>query len=354
MQRNIPEIDGLRAMAVLAVLAIHVNSGRVPGGFLGVNLFFVLSGFLITRLLTEELKATGGIDFRAFYLKRALRILPPLCVAIALAWLLWPSGRPFAPVLAPVLLFYANLVDAGSLSVLTPTWSLAVEEQFYIAWPVIIAICASQRRGHLLWILAAIMLGSCLLRAILLSTGFQIETAYRLTPTRMDDLAAGCFAALWVSTRGVPKWVTPGVVSAVAVVLCAMFILVKRDPFLFMTAGFSATAILSAVLVVGTASGRLDPALRAVLASRAAVYLGRRSYGIYLYHFPIFVALEPLRAYSSPLNFVLVTCLRLLATVIVAEVSYWTIERWARSARALLSKRGQASGRVSEAPIAVG
>ncbi len=88
-----------------------------------------------------------------------------------------------------------------------------------------------------------------------------------------------------------------------------------------------------------------------MLASRAAVYLGRRSYGIYLYHFPIFVALEPLRAYSSPLNFVLVTCLRLLATVIVAEVSYWTIERWARSARTRVSKQEQVNRHASEASI---
>ncbi|WP_390623697.1 acyltransferase family protein [Telmatocola sphagniphila] len=143
---NIPALDGLRAVAACLVLIHHGSYGRLPGGWIGVDLFFALSGYLITGILAAELSRTGRIRFGRFYIRRVLRLLPALIATVLLAGLLWPitpfkSPTPSWLEAAAAALFYvANLVPAESLGSLSHCWSLAIEEHFYLLWPPILAV----------------------------------------------------------------------------------------------------------------------------------------------------------------------------------------------------------------------
>jgi peptidoglycan/LPS O-acetylase OafA/YrhL len=144
--RIIPQLDGIRCIAILAVMVFHASYGHFSGGFLGVDLFFVLSGYLITRLLWEEFQVTSTIHLKLFYAKRALRLLPALIVALALAGLLWPNNDLTAWGIASTasLFYFANLVRAD-MGCLAHTWSLSIEEHFYLLWPGIFGVVMVQR-----------------------------------------------------------------------------------------------------------------------------------------------------------------------------------------------------------------
>ena len=153
-----PALDGLRGIAILAVLAFHSRAFFLEGGFIGVDLFFVLSGFLITVLLVQEKAKHGRIDFKAFYIRRALRLLPAMLGLLTALWVATlVLGDRFATdaalmgkVMAVTLAYVPNWVLAFDLgawpSALTHVWSLAIEEQFYLLWPALLVACLSARR----------------------------------------------------------------------------------------------------------------------------------------------------------------------------------------------------------------
>ena len=310
---RIPELDGLRALAILPVLGFHSREGLVIGGYLGVDVFFVLSGFLITSLLMQEEEGTGTVSLHRFYARRALRILPPLFAAIALAAIL--SNTPASGMLAAAL-FYANLVDYRDLDSLSHTWSLAIEEHFYFAWPPLFLVLGRWRTGFLVGIAGFALF----LRLYLVQAGVDDETIYRITPTRMDSLAIGCIAALW--RPHVPLALGP---AGIALML-ACFVTVPKEAML--SPAPTVFALLCAVVVLA-AQGASD-----VLRWPALQYIGTRSYGLYLYHLPIFNALEPLRESGSLSSFMWVNLAKFAMTFAVAEISYRTIERYAATARA--------------------
>ena len=129
--KYLPELDGVRAFSVLTVLALHVSYGRFSGGFLGVDVFFVLSGFLITALLMGEIRRTKTVSLRSFYLRRAFRILPPIFGVLLVAAILWhvPKLQPdFAKAAAAVLFFGSNFVPPEEMGMLSHTWSLSIED----------------------------------------------------------------------------------------------------------------------------------------------------------------------------------------------------------------------------------
>jgi len=314
---KVPELDGLRAIAVLPVMALHFSYLHwVVGGYLGVDLFFVLSGFLITSLLLAEEARDASVSLRRFYARRALRILPPLVACALLALGLGLTGPAGA---AAATFFAANMVDSRTLGGLMHTWSLAVEEHFYLAWPLLFLLLGPRRMRFLGWTILAVL---CV-RVVLLSLRLEVYTP---TYTRADSLAVGCFAALALARGPVRlgRWVGPA--SLLAIVAC--FLLVPWMDFLMRSFGFTLFAIVCAAVIVA-AVGHEGPMNR-LLRLPVLQYVGTRSYGLYLYHMPVFLALERFRIEDDARSMALVTLARVAATFAVAELSYRTLERWAR------------------------
>ncbi|HZZ91851.1 MAG TPA: acyltransferase [Usitatibacter sp.] len=315
---RIPELDGLRAVAVSAVVAYHLAPAYIPGGFLGVDLFFVLSGFLITSLLLDEEARTGTISIRDFYLRRALRILPPLATAIVLSLALDVASVKAA---AAAFLFYANFVFRGSLAGLAHTWSLAVEEHFYLVWPLAFVVLRRRR----VKVLIAVMVAAIVMR--LLAPFWEISPgwSYQLTPMRADGLAIGCLAAMIpVEAPGLPA-------LAIAV---ACFFFVHLENYGMLLVGTTGFALISAAAIRGARS----PLLRL----RPMQYIGRRSYGLYLYHFPVSLWVDRLHLGAAAS-----ICAKVLLALALTEASYRTIERWA-----LMLKERLRSGRGSDIMLA--
>lgn len=331
--RKIPELDGVRALAILPVLAVHGGEGRLfNGGYLGVDLFFVLSGFLITSLLLEEHAASSRVDLAAFYRRRALRILPPLALAVPLALAIGNPPDPMAEV-AAVTLFYANLVDWRTLDLMSHAWSLAIEEHFYLVWPALFLVLARGGPHRIVHAAAWLMLVGLLMRIALVAAGADHETVYRFTLCRIDSLAAGCGAAAWMKTadpRPVPA-VLPALLLVGFVAMCAFGPGHAAAPRAMLLFGFTGFALaLAAFIVLVLRSDAVG--VRRLLATPVMRYVGLRSYGLYLYHLPLFALFDPLRVPGVG-NFLAVSALRLGATFLVAEISYRTLEAWARRRR---------------------
>jgi peptidoglycan/LPS O-acetylase OafA/YrhL len=316
-----PELDGIRAIAIGAVLAYHASNLFFPGGYLGVDLFFVLSGYLITSLLVRERDVTGRIDLGKFYMRRALRILPPLGLGLAFA-ALFPVNGTFAPwslgalaeVATPVLLFFANFVDPDQLDVMHHTWSLSVEEQFYLVWPVVFALLRFSPKP-LLIALAALVVAGPVLRIGLLEAGVELEWVYRAI--RPGGLALGCIAALIA-------WRPPGWLAAMSLgAICVALVLAPRDWMIGV--GLTLFSLLAAVTIKGVATAPRGFWLKRLLAHPVLVWAGRRSYGAYVYHFPIVAALL-LYKERQGLPLAALMAVLVLATFAVAELSYRFVE----------------------------
>ncbi len=206
-----PALDGMRGVAVLVVVGLHMYVPFLAGGYLGVDIFFVLSGFLITSLLLEEWRRSGRISFRDFYLRRALRLLPALFAFLLIlqAYILlrmrgdefWQMEKASLAVLA----YFGNWAKAYGvdLRALNHMWSLAVEEQFYFVWPVIFLLLLRIRRNPS-WIVYALILaiGGIALRRAFMSGHVTEARIYNGSDTRFDELLTGCVLAVgwnWVS-----------------------------------------------------------------------------------------------------------------------------------------------------------
>ena len=322
MQR-IPELDGLRAVAILPVLAFHAEGRFFPGGFLGVDLFFVLSGFLITGLLIDEMRTTGVIYLRNFYRRRALRILPPLFAAIALAMAL---SRIDPGVALAAILFYANLLDPATMGTLSHTWSLSVEEHFYLAWPFLFTL---RRKSLILAIAIFVAIG---VRFILMAEAVDPVRIHRFTFAHVDALAIGCFCAIHFARLRLivnREWLS--VCALAAMGFC--FVATGMNSSVMISWGFTAFAVVCAIALVSILSIDEDSAVRRLMRNPALRYIGLRSYGLYLYHFPVFTALSYLQVAGSPAKNLLVTALKIAVTFAVAELSYRSIERYAAKLR---------------------
>jgi peptidoglycan/LPS O-acetylase OafA/YrhL len=300
----LPALDGIRAVAVLAVMGYHAGLPGFAGGSAGVDVFFVISGFLISTLLLEEWAARGTVQLRAFYVRRALRLLPALLTAIAVALALAAlkilvfdasseslqatvEGTPFA------LLYtmnFARALDWTEGGFLGHTWSLSIEEQFYLLWPlVVIALVARTTPRNLsavgrLALVAA--LASAAGRAV--ASGFGVSDAflYDFTVTHVDGILAGCaLAVFWrlgssiVVALGRPSLLGASLVLAVSVVAVGRSMIVL---------GY-VTIVLCTVVAISTLLRDRAGWFAAVMSAAPLVWVGRRSYGLYLYHWPIFL-----------------------------------------------------------------
>jgi peptidoglycan/LPS O-acetylase OafA/YrhL len=343
-------LDGLRAIAVIAVVAFHLLPSSVPGGGLGVDIFFVISGFLITGLLLEERSDTGRIGLRRFWGRRARRLLPALvllvviCCSAALALggdVLVGIGRQVlgAATFSSNWLAIAN--GSSYFSGTTPElfrnlWSLAVEEQFYLVWPFVVLLVVLVRwRWVRFGIFVVVAAASATEMFLLYSPRVDPTRVYYGTDTHSFGLALG--AALAVATAGMsrntlewPKWsrrILPTLGAASVLGLIAIAVLVSSDSAVNFQGGLAAVAVLSALAILGAIVPRSP--LGASLDVLPLRWIGARSYGIYLWHWPVLVlvtAAEP-KWQDSPSTGWLVGAVTVVITLAAATLSFQFVER---------------------------
>jgi peptidoglycan/LPS O-acetylase OafA/YrhL len=313
---HLPSLDGLRGVAVLLVLLFHFTHLDAPGGpveralveaarvgWSGVDLFFVLSGFLITGILLDA--KNGRNYFRNFYLRRALRIFPLYYAYLAVLFLVLPSivaaARldPRGDTQAWMWSYLGNVLFAMRRGFEASPhaahfWSLAVEEQFYLVWPLLVWLLP--RRG-LVWACAAAIVGAFTLRAGILKATWNATAAYVLTPCRMDALATGALVAAIVREGGLARLrrLAPAVLGFSALVIAALWL--RRGTFFggdptVQVWGFTALAVLyGSVLVLALTLPAASP-LGRTLAHPFLRTFGKYSYALYVLHYPLFHVLE--------------------------------------------------------------
>jgi peptidoglycan/LPS O-acetylase OafA/YrhL len=347
----LPALDGLRAIAVTLVVLYHLDIGWAQGGFLGVDLFFVISGFLITTLLLREHESTGRIAIGDFWIRRFKRLVPALVVLVAAtvlatrAWGVpeqWTSVRGDA---VAALVYVANwrfvLADQSYFetllgpSPLLHTWSLAVEEQWYLLWPLamvgLVALAARRRSSLALAVIVAAAVGSALLMAALFDPADPSRVYYG-TDTRAQQLLVGAALAWLVHLR--PGLTTMGARTTTArlgnVAIAALVVVAAvtaDDAAWLYRGGLLAISVLAAVTVLATATDRVAPPLR-WLTAEPLLWIGRRSYGIYLWHWPVIVFVGAPMGIDLPR--VPLIALQLGLTLALATASHALVETPAR------------------------
>jgi peptidoglycan/LPS O-acetylase OafA/YrhL len=292
---RIPALDGLRAVAVAGVLCAHLRIG-LPQAGVGVNVFFVLSGFLITTLLLREREGRGTIALGRFYVRRLLRLYPALLVVV-LAVAAYSVVLVDDPVLATrtehtaltSLLYVTNWERAfgGNGGMLAHTWSLSIEEQFYLVWPLALLVAhrVAGARGVLVLALAG-SVGALGLRFLLWDDGAGLARIYNGTDTEADQLLLGAALAVLVA-RSAPLVARAGrllaPVGAAFVVAVAVSALTPEMQFTWGATGVA----LGAAAVIGHVVTAPEGAWARALSVRPLVAVGRISYGLYLWHFPV-------------------------------------------------------------------
>jgi peptidoglycan/LPS O-acetylase OafA/YrhL len=299
------QLDGLRAVAITLVVAYHLGVPFAWGGFLGVDTFFVLSGYLITTIIRREQIRTGRIRLGRFWIRRALRLYPALialAIGVALISVFTNVTGDFGPAaaIAALLSYTSNIVISitglhlGNLDV---TWSLAMEEQFYIVWPSALIVLAAigLRRRLLIAVTAAASLASLALLALFFSPAPDGQTAvvYYWPQARAGELLVGCVVAVILEHAGTRNAVRRFATPLTGVGLLGILSLVVAMPhdwpqLRWVTGGLvPAAAVLSALLIAGLSQSETTPVSR-LLALRPFVWVGLLSYSIYLWHSTLF------------------------------------------------------------------
>ena len=350
--RYLPSIDSLRALAVLAVIIYHIDVNYLPGGFLGVDLFFVLSGYLISSLIIKEYKKTGTLNLYNFYIRRARRLLPAVyfMITVCLVFMVLFNGvllrkshldAVFGYIYSSNWWYIFHKLDYfdsfGAQSPFKHLWSLAIEEQFYMFFPLIFLIFnrrkkeegeASSLNKNFLYIVLGLILIS-LVTHILLFDINNINRIYFGTDTRAFSLLVGVVGALVYpmdklsSPTNVKESVLYSVVSltSISTLIAIMFYTSEYNTWLY-RGGFLLVAVLGLIIIIS--SGKQHTFISKALSFRPIVFIGKISYSLYLWHFPIIVLTTPVSEIGNP-NLFYVT-LRIILTFIAATLSYLFVE----------------------------
>jgi peptidoglycan/LPS O-acetylase OafA/YrhL len=347
-----PELDGVRGVAVLTIMAYHTSLNRyLRGGFLGVDLFLVLSGFLITCLLVEEHVRHGSIRLRLFYARRILRLFPALWVLLGACVLLAlysdiprSAGIPTNTILHGVLLV---LCCAGNWAWVFPvdmlllghTWSLGLEEQFYLLWPPLLALLLRRRvrRRWLALLVVAGILSAAVLRAALFRGPNTLSYHYTTTglATRADSLLAGCLVGLLACWNCLPRrgpghraLQVAGFVSVVLLIYLGRHVRLG-SPCLYTYGVFTLAAAAAAVFLAAVVS---DPPrlVSRLLGAVPLAGMGRIAYGLYLWHYPVFWLFNHYLSRAEPSSRpgpLFGFALRCAVTLAAALLSFYCVER---------------------------
>ncbi|MGH3615115.1 MAG: acyltransferase family protein [Pseudonocardia sp.] len=364
---HLPGLDGLRAVAVAAVLAYHTEEGWAQGGFLGVEVFFTISGYLVTSLLLAEAARRGRVDLGEFYRARGRRLLPGLAVCVlgtlAAYHLLLPGAVPglrddAIAALAYVhnwLLVLEHVPYSASFERPSPMlhlWSLAIEGQLYLLWPVALLGGLAVFGRRVVAALTAVLAGFSAAAMAALYDPTDVGRVYFGTDTRAAGFLLGATLALcclpWLRSRVVPvRARILDLAAAMALALLAVALITTSEfvDALYVEGGFAKVGLLTAVVIAAVAypGTRISEGL----GRRPLVWLGQRSYGVYLYHWPVFVLTRP--GVDVPDIGLLTDLARVGMTLVIAALSYRWIEvpvrrgalgRWRSRARSMPRDRG--------------
>lgn len=336
-----PALDGVRALAVVAVLLFHGGVPGFGGGYIGVSIFFTLSGYLITSLLLNEHAGSGTIDLSSFYSRRLRRLLPAsLLVLFAVAVLaaattLFDGVANLRAHIFGCVFQIANWVflvgdgsyqdllarSSGTASPLEHFWSLAIEEQFYWVWPPLMLFVLTRvprQRGRLV-VIGAITVATAACAPII-ALVWGADAAYWATPARISEIIIGAFLAVVLVSRSADARVAP-LAPVALIVLLACIVLFPSSSGPAYSGALPLVGLVSAGLVLGLQTPSL---LQRVLSIGAIVWVGKVSYGLYLFHWPIFVLVNEDRfSWPSPVLF----AVRIGLTFAVTVASYQLIER---------------------------
>lgn len=340
-----PALDGLRGVAVISVLFFHAGFSWATGGYLGVSTFFTLSGFLITSLLLAERTATGQVDLRAFWVRRFRRLMPAAIAAMALGVIVSIFGDPVARAnvggdIVAGISYVANwrFVLAGKsyaelFSAPSPVqhfWSLAIEEQFYLLYPLLAYGVLRVARGSRATFGVILVALTGLSVALPLYGGFSHDRIYYGTDARAAELLMGGLLAVALYYRPITNNLansarvqfTMAALGAAALSICAvLWATVAQQSDLLYTGGFFGYSILT-VLVIVSALLPVGP-VAALLSTSPLRWMGKISYGVYLYHWPIYLFVSEERV---PLSGAALFAVRVALTLVVAVVSYRYLE----------------------------
>ncbi len=330
----IPALDGLRVFAVGAVLLTH-GSGSIHGGNLGVDVFFVLSGYLITTLLVVERETTGRISLIRFFTRRALRLMPALLAFIVACNIFAAATDDFDNFdLSPaflissliVFLYLSDIVlgwGGGHLNgPYFHTWSLAVEEHFYLLWPPFLTWLLRKRAGLSLWVCVSLAGASSIWTAVLWASGATFSrVAFSFDARGLTGLSIGCALALLLWKKALfLNGHRNSVVGVLALGALSSLIVMGPSESALAFGGFLVIDVLAAILVT-TCIGA-ESIVSRLFSFRPLQVIGKRAYGIYLWHVPAFVIVETW-ALATPVS----VSLKLLLTAALVELSWRFIER---------------------------
>lgn len=344
---TVPALTGLRALAIAAVVALHANLPFARGGGLGVDMFFVLSGYLITSILLRELERDARIDYRAFLARRGRRLMPALVFMLAVVAVfaaiapisLTPDAR--YPQIGDSLIYAGTYItDIAVLhgapgGPLTHTWSLGVEMQFYVLWPLVLmaAYALGARLRTLIGLSLALIVVTEIWRLHLQAAGDVNHIIYS-PDTRADELLAGAVVAMLQRGRWLPVQLMARL-APIALAVLAALVVHQLSPTQLADGGYVLIYLSAAILVAHLATREPTAFLRP-LKHPLVVYIGLLSYSIYLWHVPVF---HMLTAQGLGLSRTSSIVLRLTVTLALAAFSYHFIEPWLRRPRPRSTRR---------------
>ena len=350
--KYLPSIDSLRALAVLAVIIYHVDVNYLPGGFLGVDLFFVLSGYLISSLIIKEYRKTGSLNLYNFYIRRARRLLPAVYFMITVGLVVMVLFNEvllrkshldaiFGYIYSSNWWYIFHKLDYfdsfGAQSPFKHLWSLAIEEQFYMIFPLLFLLINRKKKSkdgtyklnkNFLYVVLGLILVS-LIAHILLFDINNISRIYFGTDTRAFSLLVGVVGAILYPMERLHTKVTPqqnviySVISLVAIasLITVMIYTSEYNTWLY-RGGFLLVAILGLIVIIS--SGKQHTLMSRLLSFKPVVFIGKISYSLYLWHFPVLVLTTPVSEIGNP-NIIFVI-LRVILTFVLATASYLFVE----------------------------
>ena len=382
--RYVASIDGLRAFAVLAVIFYHMHLGWAPGGLMGVTVFFVISGYLITGLLVNECDRTGRIDLPAFWMRRVRRLFPAIVLSVtgicALCTLFSADLlAKMQPDIVPSLFFFNNwwqifhevsyFEAAGNPSPLQHFWSLSIEEQFYLVWPLLLLLMFRLRlsRKTMRRVVAVLALASAVAMAVMYDPMGDPSRVYYGTDTRAMSLLVGAWLALaWPSAafggarrlRSRSARLGIEVVGIIALAALVNIVVITNGFSSFpYYGGIALTSVLSALLIAALViPGTL---MDAIFELKPLVWIGKRSYGMYLWHFPILLLTTNVNSTVDPPIWMYFVQIALI--FLVSHLSYEFVENpirkgairdWLRDRRAGVAQPVRRSAKVSTVTVA--